>query len=81
MLIDNGVEYTLEKTMYVVVAAVGTGTVQLAISTDGLPYVDIPETSWSVDTVVNMTLPNCKLKATLTGTAKLSISDTRPSVR
>lgn len=67
--------------MYVVVAVVGTGTIQLAISTDGLPFVDIPETSWAVNTVVNMTLPNCIIKAALTGTAKLSISDTRPGIR
>ena len=55
-----------------IVIGTGTAVLQYQVTTEG--FLDVPNTSVSASTGVNVELPKCKVKAVLTGDAAVYIS-------
>ena len=70
----TGVEHVRSAGTHNFKVVIGTGTavLQYQVTTEG--FDDIPNTTLSASTGLTITLPKCKVKATLTGDAAVYIS-------
>jgi hypothetical protein len=81
MILKTGVPKTVEKTEYIVLIHMTSGSAKLEISMEGSPFVELPEAYWTESTVVEIPFPNCQLEATLTGDAILVMGEIRSGLR
>lgn len=73
----TGVEQDVQSGFYNIQIEIGTGTAVLKYATDELGFIDVPDSSVSASTGISIDLPLCRLKATLTGDAVVSINEIR----
>jgi len=73
----SGVEKSFTRGMYVMSSYASVGTSKIQMSTDGLPFKDLDGTSsTNADLEKEVQLPDCKIKAVLTGDAQLTMNET-----
>lgn len=58
--------------------SITSGDVKLQYSTNGLPYVDVPDSTKTASTGFNVSLPTCDIKAIITGVAEVSVNKVGP---
>lgn len=81
MQLSNGVEVTFAAGMYIFNASMSAGTLFIEMAIDGGDFVLLDETNLNVSGNGIMTLPICKIKATITGDAEVHVlsQDNRPN--
>jgi hypothetical protein len=75
-LLATGVETPTKRGLYILDVIIGTGTADVEISTDGQAFSPITDASFSASDQKQIQLPDCKIKATLTGDAVVTLNET-----
>ena len=74
MKLATGVPINKPQGNYILTASIGAGTSLLEMSVDNGDFVEVPNSSLSASSIDKITLPTCKLRATLAGDAELWIN-------
>lgn len=62
---------------YNVLMVMSSGDAKLQYSTDSLAFTDIPDSTKTASTGIELSLPSCRIQSVITGDAQVSISQIR----